>query len=148
MEEALAVQEAARRAMAGEAAQAATAHASADEPHRALEAQHRDEHAEADAGLEAKTQEQPATGPAAAEPERPHVGLAEIAELPEVSPCPWLFILCSACEGREAPLPVYRFPQRQHAADLWSNLLSTVKYTCRPADHGVRKLFRISFRAE
>ncbi len=89
MEEALAVQEAVRRAMAGEAAQATAAHASADsESHREQEAQHRDEHAEADAGPE-QTQEEPAA-PVAAEPERPHVGLAEITELPEASPIPCL----------------------------------------------------------
>ena len=84
VEEALAVQEAARRAMAGKSTQSATAHAGADDSHRADDVQRRDEHAEAEAETE-HAQERPAPGPTAAEPERPHVGLAEVTELPEVS---------------------------------------------------------------
>ena len=87
MEEALAVQEAARRAMAGKTTQSDVAHASAEVPHRQEEAPRHDEHAEADAAPEQR-EEQPAAAPAADEPERPHVGLAEVTELPEVSCAP------------------------------------------------------------
>ena len=80
MEEALAAQEAARRALAGKASQAAAADATASDPHRHTEVHRADEHADGSA-----EPEQPEEQPAASEPERPHVGLAEVTELPEVS---------------------------------------------------------------
>jgi len=108
VEEALAVQEAARRAMAGDFTQATTVHASAEEPHHEQEAQaHLDERVEADARPEPNTQEQSVAEPAAAaEPERPHVGLAEITELPEASPRVLSCLQC-ACPGLATASPVY-----------------------------------------
>ena len=65
MEEALAAQEAARRALAGKASQAAAADATASDPHRHTEVHRADEHADGSA-----EPEQPEEQPAASEPER------------------------------------------------------------------------------
>ena len=82
VEEALAAQEAARRAMAGGPSPPATADAGVGESQRPKEVRHADEDAEADSE---QPNGQPAAAAAGHEPDRPHVGLAEVTELPEVS---------------------------------------------------------------
>ena len=98
MEEALAAQEAARRALAGER-----------EPQPAPPA------AAESAGSEAQTAEEPAAGPAPQEKEapehpsassgseRPHVGLAEVTDLPGVRQCVLLYVLAYMCCSSSVP---------------------------------------------